>query len=533
MKLFNTLLGIMFASCAVTQAQSVPIPHIDRSGAHPALIVDGKPFLMLGAQMNNSSAWPATMPAVWETMEKLGVNTVEAPVYWETLEPSEGHFDFAQIDMLLAQARLHKKRLVLLWFGTWKNGSPGYVPGWMKRDERRFPLARKQDGTALYSFSPFGADTLAADSRAFKALMLHLKASDPQRTVLMVQVENEAGLWGAMRDHSAAAEAQFAKPVPGDVLDAMGKSSVQGNWGQVFGADADEYFYAWAIASYIEQVAKAGRAAYPLPLYTNAALRDPIHPGGPLSFESGGPTFDVLPLWHAIAPSLEGFGPDIYMPEHEKYMAVLRQYSVPWNAFFVPETGNSAVYAHYFFAALGAGAFGWSPFGMDATGYSNYPLGAARIDDEAIKPFVNNYKAVASMNGQLAGWMQQGRVRGVAEAPETHREEIQFVGVAPWKATVSYGMPSFYTEKPAPGNRQLEGQALIVALDSNEFLVTGMHCRVDFSLLGKQRMWISVEEGSYEHGMWKTARLWNGDQTDYGLNFGEMGQLLRVRLAAY
>ena len=154
MKLLNILFSLSLASAVVAHAQSAPLPHIDRSGAHPALIVDGKPFLMLGAQMNNSSAWPATMPAVWETMEKLGVNTVEAPVYWETLEPAEGHFDFAQVDMLLTQARAHKKRLVLLWFGTWKNGSPGYVPDWMKQDEHRFPLARRQDGTrTLFTLS--------------------------------------------------------------------------------------------------------------------------------------------------------------------------------------------------------------------------------------------------------------------------------------------------------------------------------------------------------------------------------------------
>ncbi len=416
----------MFASASAQDMNNSALPRIDRTGAHPALIVDGAPYLTLGAQMNNSSAFPATMPAVWSSMDALGVNTVEAPVYWETLEPNEGTFDFSETDMLLAQAREHRKHLVLLWFGTWKNGSPGYSPEWVKRAPKRFPMAQRVDGTAVFSLSPFGGETLAADRKAFVALMEHLKASDTEHTVLMVQVENETGMWGASRDHSPLAQRIFTQPVPTVVLAAMGKSSAHGDWQQVFGDDADEYFYAWSIARYVQGITEAGKRVYPLPMYANAALRDPIHPGGAGSFESGGPTFDALPIWHAIAPSLDGLDPDIYMPEYEKYIAVLQQYALPWNAFFVPETGNSTVYAHYFFASLGKGAFGWSPFGMDATGYVNYPLGAAKIDNEALAPFALNYRIVMPMMRQLAQWNREDRVRGVAESPDLHSQEIEF-----------------------------------------------------------------------------------------------------------
>jgi len=46
-------------------------------------------------------------------------------------------------------------------------------------------------------------------------------------------------------------------------------------------------------------------------------------------------------------------------------------------------------------------------------------------------------------------------------------------------------------------------------------------------------MWIAVEEGSYVKGEWKSKRLWNGDQTDYGLNFGRTPQVLGVLLMSY
>lgn len=534
---------LLLAASAWAQAPADPsLPHIDRTGVHPALIVDGKPYLMLSAQMNNSSAWPATLPAVWSVMDKLGSNTVEAPVYWETLEPKENSFDYAQVDTLLESARAHKKHLVLLWFGTWKNGSPGYAPAWVKLDPKRFPLAMKADGTPLFSLSPFGKETQLADEHAFSALMQHLKSADPQHTVLMVQVENEPGLWGGARDHSPAANRLFEAPVPPAVLHAMGRGDAHGSWAEVFGADADEVFYAWAIARYTEEVAEVGKRIDPLPMYVNAALRDPLPPGPPGTFESGGATFDVLPVWHATAPTLDAIGPDIYMPEYDKYTAVLGEYAVPWNAFMVPETGNRTSYARYFFASLGKGAFGWAPFGMDATGYVNYPLGAPRIDDETIAPFAMNYRVVEPMSREVALWNQQGRVRGTAEDPAVHVEQVDLPAVdgqpARWTATVSYGLPTFYSSKLAPGNSKPEGEALIVALGPDEFLVTGVQCRVDFSALAthgekKRRMWLLVEEGTYEDGTWKRARIWNGDQTDYGLNFTAGSQVLRVHLAAY
>jgi beta-galactosidase GanA len=540
---FRLLVLLSLLSLPLAAQSSSDLPHIDRSGAHAALIVDGSPYLILGAQVNNSSAWPSTMPAVWPAMETLGVNTLEAPVYWEQMEPREGEFDFSMVDTLLSQARAHKVRLVLLWFATWKNGSPGYTPQWVKLDQKRFPLAIVADGKQSFSLSPFGEQSMAADKKAFSALMRHLKSADSQYTVLMVQVENEPGTWGNSRDHSALAEKLFSQAVPAVVLESMGKRGAKGNWTQVFGDDADAYFHAWAIARYINEVADAGKREYPLPLYVNAALRDPLEKGSAGSFESGAPVYDALPIWHAMAPAIDLIAPDIYMPEYEKYTAVLRQYALPWNPLFVPETGNSVPFARYFFASLGAGAFGWAPFGMDQTGYVNYPLGAARIDLETLAPFALNYKIAGPMQKELARLIQQDQVRGAAENPAKHSETLQFAPLdgkpSPWTATVSYGLPSFYTTQPPPGNEKPEGEALAAQLGPDEFLVTGVHCRVEFNRIAAngerntQRMWLAVEEGQFENGVWKTSRIWNGDQTDYGLNFTNLPQVLHVRLATF
>ena len=74
-------------------------------------------------------------------------------------------------------------------------------------------------------------------------------------------------------------------------------------------------------------------------------------------------------------------------------------------------------------------------------------------------------------------------------------------------------------------------------LKDNQFLVAGLHCRVDFrpsgKAAGKFRQFLKVEEGVYENGFFKPLRILNGDQTDWGLNFGASPFVLRVSVATY
>ncbi len=147
-----------------------------RTAATP-LLVDGKPYLMLGGQVNNSSSWPDVMPRIWPTIEKLHANTVEMPIYWEQFEPQQGHFDDSTLHVLLDQAREHHVHLVLLWFGTWKNGNLHYTPEWVKTDNARYPRMVDSVGRNLDSLSPFGAATLEAD----KTGLSHIDAATESR----------------------------------------------------------------------------------------------------------------------------------------------------------------------------------------------------------------------------------------------------------------------------------------------------------------------------------------------------------------
>src|ERR1035438_10408343 len=187
------LLLVIAVAGLFAQTNQPSLPRIVQKEGRYALLVDGAPYLILGAQVNNSSAWPAMLPKVWPAIEYLQANTVEMPVYWEQFEPEPGRFDYSTIDTLLSQAREHHVRLVLLWFGTWKNASSHYMPLWMKHDPERYPRMIGSNGRPVDRSEEHAPATLAADKHAFAALMRHLKAADPRRTVIMVQVENEAG----------------------------------------------------------------------------------------------------------------------------------------------------------------------------------------------------------------------------------------------------------------------------------------------------------------------------------------------------
>ncbi|MGZ3778498.1 MAG: beta-galactosidase, partial [Mucilaginibacter sp.] len=295
-KAFSVILLFLFSDRIFAQ-HSMPAL-IEKNGRH-ALLVDGKPFLVLGGQVHNSSAWPGMMPKIWSAAETMHLNTLEVPLYWEQVEPQQGKFDFSLVDLLLAQSRQHHVHVVLLWFGTWKNGSNHYMPEWMKRGAAKYPNITGKNGHDIDSPSPHSKTTLDADIKAFTALMTHLKTADPVHTVIMVQVENESGSWGSVRDYSPMTQKLFEGNVPAELLKPEVLKALNvpvgsaGTWQSVFGDRADEYFQAWSVARFIGQVAAAGKAAYPLPMYTNAALRDPLTNPPATNYESGGPTDNV------------------------------------------------------------------------------------------------------------------------------------------------------------------------------------------------------------------------------------------------
>ena len=538
----------LLAACSVVitlpaQVKEHPIPQVVKKDGRFALMVDGAPYLMLGAQAHNSSGWPAMLPKVWPAIETLHANTLEIPVYWEQFEPKPGQFDYSVIDTIVTQAREHHVRLDLLWFGTWKNGSQHYMPEWMKADPARYFHLIDKNGHPADSPSPFCTASQELDIKAFTAFMRHLKAFDPQRTVIIVQVENESGTWGSVRDYSPTAQKLFDGPVPASVLQAMGKpADASVTWQDAFGAEAEVNFHAWAVATYVGRVAAAGKAVYPLPLYANAALRDPIKPGAPGSYEAGGPTDNVIPIWKVAAPAIDIVSPDIYMNDPAQYLKVLELYHRDDNPLFVPETSGGATVARFFFSALGLQGIGFSPFGLD---YSNTPsvpaaapaappagapASAGAGPQDQFFPTAQNYRLIAPMMRDIARLNFEGKLQAVAEESGKPANTLTFGN---WNAVVSYG--GGRNNRAPVANATPTGRALVAQLGDRQFLVAGYSCRVDFrpAAADKHRQFLRVDEGTYENGVFKFIRILNGDETDNGLNLRGEPVVLRVSLDVY
>jgi beta-galactosidase GanA len=538
---------LLSLAAAGISAGAAPLPKLVQQDGRYALMVDGAPFVMLAGQAHNSSNYVPALKQVWPAIHDMHANTLEIPVAWEQIEPVEGKFDFSYVDTLLQQARQNKVRLVLLWFGTWKNTGPQYTPEWVKFDNQRFPRMLDQDGKASYCLSPFGEETLKADKKAFVALMGHIRKIDQERTVILMQVENEVGTYRLVRDFGAKAQAAFKQQVPKAVLERK-KSPVpgaaSGTWSEVYGPYADEYFHAYAVASYIEEIAKAGRAVYDLPMYVNNALRNPLDPIAPWknNFASGGPTYDVIDIYKAAAPHIDYAAPDIYSPEWKKYVATLDGFQRADNPLVVPEMSNGANYVRYTYLALGRGALGFSPFGIDYADYSNFPLGSKAVDKTMVEPFGRIYAAFRPMERQWAKWAFEGRTHGVAESDERTPQTVAMKG---WKATVSFREWQFGEKewtpdlKDLPANTDIpNGGVAFAQTGDNEFIVVGQHARIKFSAAGgnegKPSMFARVEEGHFDAaGKWIMERNWNGDQTDYGLNLTGQPLVLKVKLGTY
>lgn len=529
---FRSALFVFLVCLLVAPLRAVEAPRLVQQNGRYALLVDGKPYLVLGGQIHNSSAWPSELPQVWQSMAALHANTIEAPVYWEQFEAQEGKFDYTNVDALVNGAREHNLHVVLLWFGTWKNGNMHYVPDWVKTDTARFPRTIRPDGEPIDVLSPLGRNTLAADKKAFVTLMQHLKQIDgEQHTILAIQVENESGNIGSVRDNSAEANRLFAGQVPQDLLAIVHKGA--GTWSQVFGGEADEIFQAYHQAKYINEIAGAGKAEFAIPYYINVWLDYPLpetpqrqvdNPG--IGYPSGGPVQKLVGMWRAMAPALDMIGPDIYADDSGFYRDTIKAYNLPNNPLWIPETGRDDSFGKFFFYALGDGALGFAPFGVDQSGWNI-------LGDQPWKAHAMNFALIGPMDREIAQAEFEGKLKTAVEEPGQTEEEIDLGG---WKATVAFGYPQ-PDGRHAPGTKDAHGGALVAQIGPDEFLVTGIDASVSFHAPGKlpwmRSQIISAEQGTYENGVWKPLRRWNGDETDRGLCFHSAPEVVRVKMGRF
>lgn len=542
--MIRTLLLATAALGLATPALADP-PRLVKKGDATQLVVNGKPMLMIAGELSNSAASSADyMAPHWARLRAMHLNTVLAPVSWELIEPVEGRYDWSSVDTMLKAARANDLKLVILWFGAWKNSMSTYAPSWVKRDQARFPRAELPNGQGVEILSTFGADTLRADQRALAALMAHLKAVDDRdNTVVMLQVENEIGMLPVARDYSAAANAAFRQPVPPELVNYLVAhrdtlvpemkvmwtergARTAGSWEELFGPGdaAAEVFAAWHYARFADGLAAAGKAAYPMPMYVNVALNRPGRIPG--EYPSGGPIPHLIDVWKAGAPSLDFLAPDIYFPN---FTQIVDRYKRPDNPLFIPEAHNAdnpIVPANAFYAIGEHDALGFGPFSIDSIDEAPGALKDAYAVLDQLRPMILD----AQGTGRMAGFKPRQRY------DETVDYEPQVRDIGGYRFTIAYAdiqRPTMTPDTAGYGG-------LIIQTGEDEYLVAGQGITVTFKPIGDGPGLAGIDrahEGVFDAaGNWKPGRLLNGDQTHQGrhirLPAGTWG-IQRVRLYRY
>lgn len=485
-------------------------------------------YLILGGELGNSSASSIEdIRTIFPKLKEMGLNTVLMPVYWELIEPSEGKFNFSLIDEAISTARQNNLKLVVLWFGAWKNSMSCYAPGWVKTDVKRFPRAVTHEGKPLEILSAFSDNVLQADLKAFDALLDYLRKNDRENTVSMIQIENEIGMLESPRDHSKLADKEYAKGVPAELAPQIGVKPGAAWKEAAQEADyADEMFMAWNYARYVEELAKAAKAKLPqTPLYVNAALDSRGRRPG--QYPSAGPIARLGNIWKTGAPSIDFISPDLYDPPFAPWF---QQFDFPGNRLFIPEIRRSSDSGTHAFYAIGEhNAIGFSPFSIEnASEQEASRLKGAYALLEKLAPYCNN-------RYESYGLLFDGE-----NAKESKTMESDGM-----KTTASHFFSLPWDSRATDGSRWPDGGGMVIKLGKDEYLIAGTGIvvkweavdeKTDEKKLGEDGFLLSGEDSKstkwkgkerigilscdevdiLPDGSFKTIRRLNGDETHQG-----------------
>jgi len=586
-----SVLGLLACVVAATISAAAQtdhgVPHLQKQGTATQLIVDGKPFLALAGELSNNAATSLPMmEPIWPKLVAANLNTALIGVSWAQFEPEEGTFNYVQIDGVIAKARENHMHLVIIWFGSWKNGTSSFAPYWVKKDYTRFPRIQIGNGSTVSISGPvellstLGDATRDADAAAFTALMRHIKEVDgAQHTVVMMQVENEVGVLRDSRDRSPAANRAFAGPVPAELMTylAAHKDNLipelrevwaangykkSGTWEEVFGpgkpadvelpiqttsppmsADehevswrnlhwpSDEIFMAWNYGRFVEKVAKEGKAAYDIPMYVNGWLQQPNH-AWPGTYPSGGPMPQVHDIWRAAAPDVDILAPDLYLPSFDE---VCLRFTRNGNPLFIPETGTNA--ANLMMAVGKFNTIGFSPFGIDGNRPIPAELAAAYGTLDNMAPMIlahqgtDTMTAVRMVQGDPPRQIKLGNYtltftytgRTMRLAPQT-KDGVVASPPPPRQ-------PGAAPEEPLP---PLEAAAIAISTGPDEYYFVGGGMRVDFApnTPGPPNVGLGVvQTGRFVDGKWELTRWIEGDDDAQGeILVLNPGTIVRVQL---
>lgn len=537
---YRILLSVIFS--IIFSFELLAQPKLENHGSWARVIANNKPMLIIGGELGNSSASTAEdILSIFPHLKALGLNTVLAPVSWELIEPQEGHYDFSSLDNIIVEARKNDLKVIILWFGAWKNSMSCYAPEWFKRDTKRFPRVHDHNGLSLEEASSLSANVLAADTKVFCEMMHHIKEKDTdEQTVIMVQVENEIGMINEPRDYSTDATRMYNSQVPEQLTSYLLShkkelnnprlqiKTKKGNWAEQFGNDmyAEEIFQAWTYARYVEQIATAGKAVYDLPMYVNVALNSRNRKPG--EYPSAGPLAHLIDIWHCGAPSIPVLGLDLY---DNGYREWTDKYHLANNPLFIPEIrleDQDAMRALYAFGHHDA--MGFCPFSIE-----DYPLHADKAHNEwknmdmskddqlnafaasssSLSPLAATYRLLRQVEPLILKYQGTDNMDAVILGNDMRQKDI----VTPDGITLH--IKHSYTLGWEPGAQSAdwpEAACIIIRQGREDYLVIGSGIVITYSKTSNKKVGLAkCEQIEYSaDGTVRVKRTLNGDQTHQG-----------------
>ncbi len=167
-------------------------------------LLNGKPFQIISGEMHYTrvprEAWKSRMLAA----KAMGLNTISTYVFWNTHEPQKGQFDFSGNNDIVEFVKLAKQ--VGLWVilrpspyvcAEWEFG--GY-PYWLQNEDGL--VVRSKESKYLQAYKSY------IDEIGKKLAPLQINHGG---NILMVQVENEYGLYGNDKDYLSVNVKMFRK----------------------------------------------------------------------------------------------------------------------------------------------------------------------------------------------------------------------------------------------------------------------------------------------------------------------------------
>ncbi|MDD5367827.1 MAG: beta-galactosidase [Anaerolineaceae bacterium] len=451
---------------------------------HKALFVNGKPYLILGIQLDCDDCFSfEPIDTLFPHAKEMGCNTIQPLLYWRTIEPEEGKYNFVLLDHLLEQARKNGLKIVLNWFGTYKNQVLFYAPDYVRTDPVKYPRMQWVGGNQAYNCScPTALSTFQKDKAAVVAVFQHLMEIDvDQHTVIAFQIENESGLLASDRCYCPRCNEKFLVE----------------KWEEKYMQRAAEAFTAQCIARFEDDIAKEIKAIYPLPLYVNAAPPRPYkceQPGR--NYPSGGPVPNVFDIYRNELTSIDFIAPDIYDHGYQAFHALCDQYS-SWvgHPLYIAEhsTGKgSRAEKNVFYAIAEYSAIGFDPWSIDrsfpnefSTPLVNYSNG--KWSEEAFR-LKESYKALGDAIFPIATAQNTSKLRHFVQESGDKSALVRFENI--------------YIEIDYM-NELGDSRGIVIQAADTEFIFVGIDFKAGFFLDRLKRIDISkVERGKFQEEKW-------------------------------